>query len=132
MTDQATLPTPSEIIEIHEEIEETYGLKYTGISAHFPERTLSNVLSDAAAYDSIYLRVATLLRGLISVHVFEDGNKRTAWTATRLYLDQYDTEPAVQDPERVATILRNIQRFDSEELAEWLSNGEIDDGKLNP
>ncbi|WP_136689414.1 type II toxin-antitoxin system death-on-curing family toxin [Halorhabdus amylolytica] len=131
MTDEATLPTPSEIIEIHEEIEESYGLKYTGISAHFSEQTLSNVLSDAEEYDSIHLRAAALLRRLISVHIFEDGNKRTAWTATRLYLDQYGTEPAVREPERVATVLRNIQRFDTEELAKWLSNGEIDGEKLN-
>ncbi|WP_181685112.1 Fic family protein [Halorhabdus salina] len=132
MTDEAALPTPSEIIEIHEEIEESYGLKYTGISAYFPEQTLSNVLSDVAAYDGIHLRAAALLKRLISVHIFEDGNKRTAWTTTRLYLDQYGAEPAVQETEHVATVLRCIQRLDIEELAEWLSNGEIDDEKLQP
>ncbi|ERJ06704.1 Fic/DOC domain containing protein [Halorhabdus tiamatea SARL4B] len=77
-------------------------------------------------------RAAALLRRLISAHFFEDGNKRTAWTVTRLSLNQHGTGPAVQESERVATILRHIQRFETEELAEWLSNGEIDDGKLNP
>ena len=71
------------------------------------------------------------MRKTITRHVFEDGNKRTAWTATVLYLKEQDTEPAVRgmDAERV---LRRIRRYDIKEIAEWLKSGEIDEERLNP
>ncbi|MFB6161857.1 MAG: type II toxin-antitoxin system death-on-curing family toxin [Halococcoides sp.] len=101
MADDTDLPTPSEIIDIHDEIEDDYGLKYTGMSARLPERTLDNILSDVAEQTDLYRRAAALCRRLISAHIFEDGNKRTAWTVTRLYLEQHGAEPAVHDPNRL-------------------------------
>jgi death-on-curing protein len=130
--EDSDLPTPVEIIEVHEEIEESYGLTYTGISSVLPEQTLENILDDIDDFDGVYLRAAGLLRRLISVHIFEDGNKRTAWTVTRLYLEDNDAEPAMRDPERVATVLRRIQRFDTHELAEWLKTGNLDEDRLEP
>ena len=132
MTEERDLPTPAEIIEIHEEIEESYGLDHTGISTQLPEQTLERILTDVDRHDSVYLRAAALLRDLISAHIFEDGNKRTAWTVTRLYLENHETIPAVRDPDRVAHVLRRIQRFDYRELADWLAAGDIDEDRLSP
>ena len=41
----------------------------------------------------IYHRAAALLFGIPSVHVFEDANKRTAWTVTIEYLNRHGIEP---------------------------------------
>lgn len=38
-------------------------------------------------YPSIYERAGALLQGLLSSHLFKDGNKRTAWIATLTYLE---------------------------------------------
>ena len=132
MTTDTDLPSPEDIIAIHEEIEKSYGLEYRGISAHLPEQTLESILSDVAEFDGVYQRAGALLRRLISAHIFEDGNKRTAWTVVRLYLVDHDTGPAVRETKRVAAVLRRVQRFDTEELAEWLATGSLDEDRLEP
>lgn len=132
MGSETELPTPTEIIEIHKEIERENGLTHTGSRRRFPKQTLAGILAEIDEHDGVYLRAGALLKRLISTHLFEDGNKRTAWTVTRLYLDDNGTEPAVRDSDHVAPILRRIQRFDADELAEWLETGEIDEERLDP
>lgn len=43
-------------------------------------------LEGAALYDSIELQAASLLESLAQNHALVDGNKRTAWTFTILFL----------------------------------------------
>lgn len=38
------------------------------------------------AYQTVFSRAAVLLRGIAENHPFVDGNKRSAWHATRVYL----------------------------------------------
>lgn len=77
------------------------------------------------------MRAAALLRDLITSHFFEDANKRTAWSATRLYLDDHDARPA-ETGNRVPHILKRIRRYDVDEIADWLAEGEIDEDRLEP
>ena len=97
-----------------------------------PKRKLRrNVVEPAAEHSDIYHRAAALLFGIPSVHVFEDANKRTAWTVTMEYLDRHGVDPAFQqDGETIERIVRRAGLFDAEELAEWLKTGEIDESKL--
>lgn len=128
MTDE--LPTPEEIIAAHDRIEELYDLKYPGIMKAAPKRTLRReVLEPAAEYDDPYHRAATLLWEIESTHIFEDANKRTAWTVTRAYLRRHGIAPPADDDisERV---VRRAGKFDVDELAEWLETGEIDESRL--
>jgi death-on-curing protein len=130
--DDSNLPDANDIIEVHGQIEEQENLTYTGSRVASPWlRLREDVIEEAEKRDGIYPRAAALLRKTITRHVFEDGNKRTAWTATVLYLEEQDTEPAVRgmDAERV---LRRIRRYDIEEIAEWLKSGEIDEERLDP
>lgn len=126
-----SLPSIDEILATHEEIEEAYDLKYRGIRVAAPRGTLRDILSGAREYDDIYLRAAHLLRKLITSHIFEDGNKRTAWVVTREYLDRYDIEPAVRS-EEVERVLRRIRRYDIDEIAAWLDAGDLDRDRLHP
>lgn len=83
------IPTAEEILRIHSRIEEKYDLKHKGTMKTAPKFKLRReVLEPAAEYDDPYHRAAVLLFGIPSVHVFEDGNKRTAWIATQEYLER--------------------------------------------
>lgn len=62
-------------------------------------------------------------------HIFEDGNKRTGWTTTVLYLEECGTEPAIRGTE-AEPVLRYIRSYDIEEVAEWLATGDIDESRL--
>ena len=126
------LPTPAEILAMHEEIEKEYDLKYKGTRVAAPKlRLRENVIEPAAEYDDPWHRAAVLLFGIPSVHVFEDGNKRTAWAVTMEYLNEQGLDVELpQDRDVIERIVRRAGLFDMDELAEWLETGEIDEDKL--
>jgi len=126
------LPTADEVIEIHDEIEEQYDLKHTGAAVASPWLELRDILEDIEEYEGTYLRAAGLLRHILTAHLFEDGNKRTAWTTTVLYLEDHDTEPAVRDTDEAERVLKRIRRFDVDEIADWLADGDLDRDRLDP
>lgn len=89
------------------------------------------VLDEAAEYDDPYHRAAVLLFGIQSVHVFEDANKRTAWTVTQEYLGRCGIDPEVpQDAEVIEKIIRRAGLFSTGELARWFETGEIDEERV--
>ena len=125
------LPTPEEILAVHQKIEDEQGLKYEGLMKTAPKSKLrQDVLNPAAEYGDPYHRAAVLLFSIQSVHVFEDANKRTAWATTRAYLRRAGIEPTPQDDETIERIVRRAGAFDVDELAEWLETGEIDETRL--
>lgn len=125
------LPSPVDILGTHGQIEEVYDLKHTGTRVAAPRLELQELLDEATQYDDVYDRAAFLLRRLITDHLFEDGNKRTAWVETNVYLARHKIEPAPRKIE-VERVLRRIRRYDVEEIAEWLKNGRLDRSRLNP
>ena len=132
MPDDDRLPSARQIVIAHEEIEEAYDLKYTGARVVAPRLTLRDILEEVREYDDIYMRAACLLRKVLTAHLFEDGNKRTAWTVTRQYLNNHGLQPAERREIVVAHVLRSIRRYDIDELAEWLETGNIDRSRLTP
>lgn len=131
MQDDDRLPSPDEILAIHDEIEVAEDMKYRGTRVAAPRLELRELLNEAGELDGVYLRAASLLRKLISAHLFEDGNKRMAWTVTWIYLERHGLQPAEQD-ESVERVLRRIRRFDVGEIADWLESGNLDRDRLHP
>jgi death-on-curing protein len=129
--DDETLPTPEAVLALHEEIEDEYDLMYTGASVAAPELDLREIISEADEYDNLYMRAACLLRKLVTAHLFEDGNKRTAWATTEMYLEFNNAQPAERG-EGVARVLKRIRRYDVEEIAEWLKTGDLERSRLGP
>ena len=123
------LPTVEEIHAVHELIEEQWDLSHRGTRALFPDRTVASILDDVSALDGEYRRAVALLNRLADAHVYEDGNKRTAWTVAETYLNEagYEAAPTDEDAERV---LLNRRRFDEAELAIWLETGDIPEERL--
>lgn len=131
MTDDDRLPAPDEILAIHEAIEEAEDMNYRGTRVAAPRLELRELLDEARGFDGVYLRAAFLLRKLITSHLFEDGNKRTAWSVTWFYLERHGLAPVEQDVS-VERVLRRIRRYDVEEIADWLEFGELDRDRLQP
>lgn len=105
-------------------------MKYTGVKVPDPKSRFRTIIENAGEYNSVYMRAAFLLRKLTTEHVFKDGNKRTAWTETRQYLERKGITPP--DRENVEQVLYRIRRFDVDEIAVWLETGEIDEDRLHP
>jgi len=124
------LPTPEVIIAIHDRLEEEYDMKYKGTRTSVPELKLRRALEKVAEEEGRYHRAGALLFEIQSVHVFEDGNKRTAWITVRNYLDQFGESPARTD-ELAEKFTRRAGKFSTEERAKFLKTGEVDEEKLN-
>lgn len=117
----------------HDELEKDYDLDHEGASVPNPDVHFSEIIRETRDnhYDP-YDRAAYLLRRLITAHLFEDANKRTAWLTIRDYLNQHRLEPAKTKKEDTEPVLNAIRSFDVDELAEWLETGEIDESKFHP
>lgn len=123
------LPTVKDIHAVHELIEEQWDLSHRGTRAVLPDQTLASILEDVRDLDGAYRRAAALLNRIADAHVYEDGNKRTAWTVAETYLDEAGRE-AVPADEDAARVLLNRGRFDEAELATWLETGDIPEEKF--
>lgn len=127
------LPSGRQIVATHDELGEDYDLDHEGASVSNPAVHFSEIVRETRDnhYDP-YDRAAYLLRRLITAHLFEDANKRTAWLTIRDYLNRHGLEPARTKKEDTEPVLNAIRAFDVDELAEWLETGEIDESKFHP
>jgi death-on-curing protein len=60
------------------------------------------------AYGSLHEKAAALMESLARNHALIDGNKRLAWTATRLFLAMNDADVAVPDPKTGDDFVREV------------------------
>lgn len=127
--DDDQLPTVDEIHVNHETIEEAYDLDHQGVRVYFPDKKLQSLLDDVREYDDEFFRAAKILRRLPILHIYEDGNKRTAWLTVVEYLDRHNLEPAMTG-DIVERVMKCRERYDIEELATWLETGKIDEDRL--
>jgi prophage maintenance system killer protein len=127
------LPSGTQIVETHDVLEQTYDLDHKGAAVPHPDIHCSDIVRETRDnHFDPHDRAAYLLRRLITAHLFEDANKRTAWTTILEYLDRHGIEPANTEKEAVEPVLDAIRAFDVDELADWLETGEIDESKFNP
>ena len=72
-------------------------------------------------YPDVWSKAAALMHSLIKNHPFVDGNKRTALTATAMFLELNDyTLAASNDAVLAFTMHVAVDRVELTEMAEWL------------
>ena len=72
-------------------------------------------------YPDVWSKAAALMHSLIKNHPFLDGNKRTALTATAMFLELNDyTLAASNDAVLAFTMHVAVDRVELTEMAEWL------------
>lgn len=62
------------------------GVEKEGLIQALIEKQSRDLFGTANPYDTIYLKAAVLMEGLIRWHIFTDGNKRTGLMSTFIYL----------------------------------------------
>ena len=82
--------TKKDLINLHKLIQEQSketmpGIKDKGLLDSIPERP-DLILYRKELYPDIYLKSASIMEGIIRLHPFVDGNKRTGLIATQTYL----------------------------------------------
>jgi death-on-curing protein len=75
------------------------------------------------AYTTVEEKAAALLHSVICNHAFIDGNKRTAWTATRVMLALQGLEPGLTEDDafnQVVRIATSCSEIEVKDIAESL------------
>ena len=125
--------TEGNIRSIHSELESKFplmqkGIEKEGLIQALIEKQNRDLFGTTNPYDSIYLKAAVLMEGLIRWHIFTDGNKRTGLMSTLIYLygnKHYLAIPV--DSVRFLIKIASTQENDEDstnalikEIADWL------------
>ncbi len=83
--------TYDNLITIHEKVQSTFqvesGVKDPGIVQGIADRPQTKLYEDYEPYNTIFLKAASIMEGIIRMHPFIDGNKRTALLAVHVYME---------------------------------------------
>ena len=67
-------------------------------------------------YPTIWVKAAYVMQKITKKHIFSDGNKRTAYVATKLFLMKNDYHLKVTKDEGIALMLGITTQDDTEEI----------------
>jgi len=129
MREKIWYPSVEEIERIHDRVLERNPEKYEGRRVP-PVSRLPNVLREARNTPGLYKKLAVLLKGIASEHVFEDGNTTTAILTAKKFLDRNNKEFKPSDQKRIGKVANNHGRFTVEEISQYFKTGEIDETKI--
>jgi death-on-curing protein len=105
--------------------------EHGGLSGIRDKRLLDSALArpqnlHAYGENDIYVLAAAYGFGIVSNHLFSDGNKRTAYVVSRLFLKLHDNDmPGT--PENRARLFEQLAagNITEPELIAWLKNGNL-------
>lgn len=120
--------TEAEIVAINQQLIQRAGTKYQGLQS--PDgldsvvKQPQMVVFGHELYPTIWLKAAYLMQKITKKHLFVDGNKRTAYVCTKLFLLKNGYHLQISKNEGVALMLGVTTHEDSEkimiEVAEFL------------
>jgi death-on-curing protein len=118
--------TKEEIIKIHKEIVQLYGIDSTilqpsniDISIEAPKRMVYGI----EIYNSLTKKAAALMLNLLKLHPFVDGNNRTGLAATSLFLEINGRELTSNSTSEVNACLEtSICTWELDSVTQWIQN----------
>ncbi|HEX5456827.1 MAG TPA: Fic family protein [Candidatus Nitrosotalea sp.] len=82
--------TSDDLLHLHHIVEKQFnvfkGVKDAGLVQAIAERPTQKLYGSFEPYKDLFTKAASLMEGLIRLHPFYDGNKRTALLATIAFL----------------------------------------------
>ena len=82
------------------------------------------VLEEVKKEKTIHRKAAVLLKRMIDVRIFCDGNHRTAFTVTDTFLKMNGEKIKSTDKQKIIMFIKDIIRHDIDEVEAWLKDGE--------
>ena len=75
----------------------------------------------------LFDKAAELLKGITQKHPFASGNRRTAFIATKHFLETNGQSIGISDEPQSARVMLGIREkyYTDEEIKEWIKNGKI-------
>lgn len=119
MTDYLTL---EDLLEIASGVLPEVLIRDSGLLASAAERPRTTVFGEDA-YPTFPVKAAALIHSLARNHPLVDGNKRLAWSATRIFCLLNDRDLTYESVDVAEAFVLDIAtgRIDVPEIAEWIS-----------
>ena len=112
--------TLDEIIEVNKNVLKEIRVKRADSHRVASRQKIEDVLSKVQAEEGdVYLKAAVLLIQLTKAHAFDSGNRRTAYAATKLFLEANGKTLDIEVEPRVLTGIRE-GFYQTKEVVEWL------------
>lgn len=86
------------------------------------------VLNECTSLEGdIYDKAVVLLKGIIQKHPFASGNRRTAFVATKYFLEMNKEKFKIDPSENQFKVFLGIREnyYTCQEIKEWIKNGKI-------
>ena len=122
---RATLTEPryltvDEIIEVNKNVLKEIRVKKADAHRVASRQKIEDILRNVQAHEGdIYLKAAVLLIRLTKAHAFDSGNRRTAYAATKLFLEANGKALDIEVEPKVLTGVRE-GFYQTKEVVEWL------------
>ena len=117
----AQIPSPEKIIEFNLLALELIKVKKADQPKVLSKAKIMQVLEECAQTEGdVYEKAAVLLKGLVQKHPFASGNRRTAFIATKYFLEANNAKMAVDDDPTNAKVMLGIREsyYNDEEIKE--------------
>lgn len=83
------------------------------------------ILNEVKKERGIYRKAAVLLKRIIEVRIFCDGNHRTAYGVTDVFLRENGVKIKIEKQQKIIRFIREIRQYDIDEIEAWLKDGKI-------
>jgi len=118
-------PSVETIKKIHDFFIEQYGIggyMSEGMVEGCLERAMTYIHAGFKPFPTLFLKAAALIQSIIVFHPFIDGNKRTAFETTRLFLllNGYELTASSEEGVSFTKGIADGKITKVEEIAEWL------------
>lgn len=115
-------PDENFVIKAHEIMLKKYG-GYPGFAIGI--EAFKHILGEVKSTKGIYRKAAILLRKLVTVRIFQNGQHRTAFEVTKTFLEMNDAKMKIQDKKEIIKFIKDIRYYDIDEIEAWLRDGEV-------
>ena len=77
----------------------------------------------------VYEKAVRLFKGLITMHPFASGNRRTAFIVTKEFLQQNGAKFEIKDDPQQSKAMTGVREgyYTDQEIKEWIKHGKIKD-----
>jgi death-on-curing protein len=74
---------------------------------------------------SLYRKAAVFLKLMVNARIFGDGNHRTAFATTDVFLRMNGAEIRTSNQQEIIRFIKDIKTYSIDEIEVWLRNGEV-------
>jgi death-on-curing protein len=73
----------------------------------------------------LYRKAAVFLKLMVNARIFGDGNHRTAFAATDVFLRMNGAEIKTANQQEIIRFIKDIKTYTIEDIEVWLRNGKV-------